>query len=250
MREETPGLQNWKYMLPFWQILMILHLLTFFSCFLPCMPSFCPRSTPYLSCQERAEKATDSAAASQRRCPVSGGNPGWGGWRWDGWDLPFRPSFPSSQLFQWSPADARSGHTKALQSQDEGSPRGQLLQRRAWLPGRHHGAACYGYFSNGKKRMCLLFQFIEPNNKSFLFNQACHGNYTCGWNLFAAPSSSPGQGSPSPSSKTLTQSKRRTTVRNWSPQACPLCSIFCAPQRYSQTRSWVWFSLFFSVKQI
>lgn len=238
MREETPGLQNWKYVLPFWQILMILHLLSFLVSFLACplsalvlLPIYLVRNVlrklltqpqqvkdDVLSLEEiLAEGVEDETAGI---CPFVHLSP-----------LPNSSNGPLPMPEVGIPRLCKA-RMKALQEASYYSAEHGYLDVTMELH-------AMGTFQNGKKRMCLLFQFIEPNNKAFLFNQACHGNYTCGWNLFAAPSSSPGQGSPSPSSKTLTQSKRRTTVRNWSPQACPLCSIFCAPQRYSQARSGV-----------
>lgn len=132
------------------------HILMF-SCFSVSLSSFFPTSSFHLSCQERAEKATDSAPASQRGCPVSGGDLSWGGGGWGGRDLPFPPSLPHPFLWPWGPA--RGGHSKALQGQDEGSARGQLLQRWAWLPGRHHGATSFGYLSHVKEDL-LTFQIV------------------------------------------------------------------------------------------
>lgn len=129
--------------------------LSFFSPLLPRAPSLSPSSS-HLSCQERAEKATDSAPASQRGRPVPGGDLSRGGGGRGGRDLPFPPSVPPPHPFFWPWGPARGGHSKTLQGQDESSAGGELLQRRARLPGCHHGAASYGYLSDVRRRIFLL----------------------------------------------------------------------------------------------
>lgn len=178
IREQGTGSQKWMYVLQSGRVLM-------FSCyrsFLPSLSSFFPPSSTHLSCQERAEKATDSAPASQRGCPVSGGDLSWGGWGWGGRDLPFPPTLPPPHPVLWPRGPSRGGHSKALQGQDEGSAGGQLLQRWAWLPGCHHGATSHGYLSNTKRRILLLFKLSllwKPISMFLFFRRRCTMETTC-----------------------------------------------------------------------
>lgn len=143
IRAGGKGLQKWIH------VRQLAHRFMF-SCFLPPLS---PSS--HLSCQECAEKATDSAAASQRGRPVSGGDLGWGGGGGGGWDLSL--SLPTPHPFLRARGSTRGGHSAALQGPDEGAARGQLLQRWTRLPGRHYGATSPGYQTEAKRRIIFFW---------------------------------------------------------------------------------------------